>query len=70
MEDITNYYLVGENIATSGQPTREQFNKIAAADYQVVVNLALPTSDNAISDEGSIVHVIYLYQKYILNLPC
>lgn len=55
LDAITNYVPITTDIGTSGQPTREQFADIAAADYQLLVNLALPTSDNAIPDEGSIV---------------
>lgn len=52
---ITNYVPITEDIGTSGQPNKEQFADIAAAGYQLLINLALPTSDHAISNEGSIV---------------
>jgi protein tyrosine phosphatase (PTP) superfamily phosphohydrolase (DUF442 family) len=52
---ITNYVPITEDIGTSGQPTKEQFADIAAAGYQLLINLALPTSDHAISNEGSLV---------------
>lgn len=55
LKEITNYVRMADDIGSSGQPTREQFADIAAAGYQVVVNLALPTSDHAVADEGSIV---------------
>ncbi len=55
MEAIANYYSINPNLATSGQPTREQFQQIADAGYNTVVNLALPSSDNALVDEGAIV---------------
>ncbi|MBD0335199.1 MAG: protein tyrosine phosphatase family protein [Cyanobacteria bacterium Co-bin13] len=42
-------------IATAGQPTAEQFEAIRAAGYQVVINLALPTSDNALPQEAALV---------------
>ena len=42
------YYKVSENIATSGQPTEQQFSEIAESGYTVVINLALPTSIHAI----------------------
>ena len=53
--EIKNYYQLTNHIATSGQPTQEQFQIIAAADYDAIVNLALPTSTNALADEGAIV---------------
>ncbi|MBE9042124.1 protein tyrosine phosphatase family protein [Oscillatoriales cyanobacterium LEGE 11467] len=117
MQDIENYYQVSPQLATSGQPSRSQFQEIADAGYTAVINLAMPTSDNAIADEGAIVtetgmayfHIpvvweapkleevrlffgmmqslenrkiwvhcaknmrvscfVYLWQKYVLNLP-
>ncbi|MBE9114459.1 protein tyrosine phosphatase family protein [Lusitaniella coriacea LEGE 07157] len=66
MDDITNYYLVTDNIATSGQPNPEQFQAIAEAGYEVIINLAMPTSDNALADEGAI--VTQLGMSYI-HLP-
>lgn len=53
--EITNFVQLTEDIGTSGQPGREQFEAIADAGYAAVVNLALPSSDHAISDEGSVV---------------
>lgn len=55
LEDITNYVPLAEGLGTSGQPSREQFGEIAAAGYGTVINLALPTSDHAIADEGAVV---------------
>jgi protein tyrosine phosphatase (PTP) superfamily phosphohydrolase (DUF442 family) len=50
LEQIYNFTRISENLATSGQPTEAQMSEIAAAGYKVVVNLALPTSDNALKD--------------------
>lgn len=55
LREITNFVQLTDDIGTSGQPTREQFAAIAGAGFGTVVNLALPTSDNAIADEGSVV---------------
>ncbi len=55
LEDIYHYEQVTDNIGSSGQPTADQFQFIKAAGFDAVINLALPDSDNAISDEGSIV---------------
>lgn len=55
LTDITNYVQMTDDIGSSGQPTREQFEDIAAAGYDAVINLALPDSDHAIADEGSVV---------------
>jgi protein tyrosine phosphatase (PTP) superfamily phosphohydrolase (DUF442 family) len=55
VEAVRNFVQLTEDVGTSGQPSREQFAHIAAAGYDAVVNLALPTSDDAIPDEGSVV---------------
>ncbi len=55
LTDIYNYLQLDEHTATSGQPSAAQLAEVAAAGYQVVINLALTTSDNALPDEGGIV---------------
>jgi protein tyrosine phosphatase (PTP) superfamily phosphohydrolase (DUF442 family) len=55
LSEITNFVPLTEDIGTSGQPTVEQFAAIAEAGYRAVVNLALPTSEHAIADEGRLV---------------
>ena len=51
MDDIRNFVQMTDQIATSGQPTREQFARIAEAQYKTVINLAVPSSTHAIADE-------------------
>lgn len=55
LSNVTAFVALAPDLATSGQPTREQFAVIAAEGYQAVINLALSTSDNAIAEEGAIV---------------
>ncbi|MFH7030052.1 MAG: protein tyrosine phosphatase family protein [Heteroscytonema crispum UTEX LB 1556] len=55
IEDIYNFLKISDRIATSGQPTQEQFTAIKESGYQVVVNLALAESPNALPDEKQIV---------------
>ncbi|MBW4446715.1 MAG: protein tyrosine phosphatase family protein [Spirirestis rafaelensis WJT71-NPBG6] len=55
IEDIYNFLKLSDAIASSGQPTQEQFQAIKGAGYQVIVNLALPESPNALKDEKQIV---------------
>jgi len=52
---IYHYEQLTDWLGTSGQPEADQFSLIADAGYQLVVNLALPSSDHSISDEGSLV---------------
>ena len=53
--DILNYLKIDDSIGTSGQPSTEQFGNIAGAGFGTVINLALPSSDKALADEGAIV---------------
>jgi protein tyrosine phosphatase (PTP) superfamily phosphohydrolase (DUF442 family) len=55
LEEITNYLRISDAIGTAGQPTASQFAAIKAAGYEVVVNLAMPNSTNALPDEGALV---------------
>lgn len=55
LEGIYNFLEISDLIATAGQPTETQFAAIKDAGYCVVVNLALPTSTNALANEQHIV---------------
>ena len=55
MKDIINYIKINENIATSGQPTREQFKQIADEGYEIVINLAVAHSEGRLINEDEIV---------------
>ena len=61
-----NFHQSTERIATSGQPDRREFHRIAEDGYEVVINLAMHDSDNAIPEEGSL--VASLGMQYI-NIP-
>jgi len=55
LSDIYNFRSFGDKLATAGQPTEAQLRLIREAGFDSVINLALPTSDNAIANEGSLV---------------
>ncbi len=55
LTEIYNYLPITAELVTAGQPTEAQLAAIQAAGFQVVVNLALPTSDNALPDERAVV---------------
>lgn len=55
MKNILNYIKINELISTSGQPTIKQFEQIAQDGFEVVVNLALHDSSNAIENEDKVV---------------
>jgi protein tyrosine phosphatase (PTP) superfamily phosphohydrolase (DUF442 family) len=54
IKDIINFLQLSDRIATAGQPTIDQYPAIAAAGYQVVINLALTDSPSALVDEFTI----------------
>ncbi len=55
IDDILNYVHISERVGSAGQPRREQFAAVARAGYEVVVNLAMPDSTNALPDEAELV---------------
>jgi protein tyrosine phosphatase (PTP) superfamily phosphohydrolase (DUF442 family) len=55
VSEIYSFRAVDDRLGTAGQPTEGQFRAVHEAGFDVVINLALPTSDNALSHEGSIV---------------
>ena len=55
VEKILDYLRISDTIGTAGQPTEEQFAAIKSAGYQVVVNLAMPDSPNALPNESELV---------------
>jgi protein tyrosine phosphatase (PTP) superfamily phosphohydrolase (DUF442 family) len=65
LQSIFNFLPINGQIATAGQPTVEQFRDIHEAGYQLVVNLALPTSTNAIENEQSIVESLGMQYIHI-----
>ncbi|MCC7374241.1 MAG: protein tyrosine phosphatase family protein [Verrucomicrobiales bacterium] len=52
---IYQYRAISDGLRTAGQPTEEQIRALREAGVEAVINLALPTSDNALANEGSIV---------------
>ncbi len=52
---IKNYLKISSRLASSGQPAPEEFTHIAEDGYQVVINLSMPDSKTAITDEGYLV---------------
>ena len=72
MKEILNYYQINDKIATSGQPTQEQFCTIAEDGYKVIINLALTSSSNAIPNEDAIVTdlgMVYIHLPVIWEAP-
>jgi protein tyrosine phosphatase (PTP) superfamily phosphohydrolase (DUF442 family) len=55
LSEIYSFRAIGDKLGTAGQPTQEQFRAVHEAGFEAVINLALPTSDNALANEGSVV---------------
>ncbi len=55
LSSILHFREISERLGTAGQPAADQFAVIREAGYEVVINLALTTSDNALANEGSLV---------------
>jgi protein tyrosine phosphatase (PTP) superfamily phosphohydrolase (DUF442 family) len=53
--EVLNFLPISEHIGSGGQPTAEQFSDIKDAGYDLVVNLAMPDSTNALPNEAELV---------------
>jgi protein tyrosine phosphatase (PTP) superfamily phosphohydrolase (DUF442 family) len=53
--DVLNFFKISERVGTAGQPTADQFVDIKSAGYEVVINLAMPDSTNALPNEAELV---------------
>ncbi|MFA6630466.1 MAG: protein tyrosine phosphatase family protein [Sulfuricurvum sp.] len=72
LNNILNYMQITENIASSGQPLESEFAVIASAGYDVIINLAMPNSQNAIPSEGHLVtsnNMIYIHIPVLFDAP-
>jgi protein tyrosine phosphatase (PTP) superfamily phosphohydrolase (DUF442 family) len=65
LNNIYNYLPVTPSFATAGQPTREQFATVRAADYEVVINLAADDPPYALADEADVVRALGLEYIHI-----
>jgi protein tyrosine phosphatase (PTP) superfamily phosphohydrolase (DUF442 family) len=52
---ICNYLKISDTLGTAGQPGPEQFSAIKRAGYDLVINLAMLSSTNALPNEGQLV---------------
>jgi protein tyrosine phosphatase (PTP) superfamily phosphohydrolase (DUF442 family) len=55
VDRILNFRRIEDRIGTAGQPTAEQFADIKASGYEVVINLAMVDSTNAVPNEAELV---------------
>ena len=72
LEDIRAFLLLQDGTATSGMPRPEHFREIADAGFRTVINLALPTSDNALPNEADLVTragMTYVHIPVLFDAP-
>lgn len=72
LHQILNFLPVSEVLGTAGQPTAVQFGSVAAAGYQVVINLAMPDSTNALPNELDLVRqagMTYVHIPVVWEAP-
>ena len=72
IENIRDYYQIDEHLATSGQPTPQEFKFIAQARYRVIINLATSRSTNAIANEAVLVtdlNLVYVQIPVLWDEP-
>ena len=66
MDKPVNTYELTDRITTSGQPTAAHIHAIADNGFEVLVNLAMHDSENALETEGSL--AASLGMNYV-NIP-
>ena len=72
IETLRDYYQINNHLATSGQPTPQEFASIAQAGYQAIINLATSRSTNALANEGIIVtdlEIVYVQIPVLWDNP-
>lgn len=66
LAEISNYRVIDDGLATSGQPTVEELGDIAAAGYTTIINLALHDDPRySLPDEPGVVQVLGLNYVHI-----
>lgn len=72
VEAIRNYVRLTPDIGTAGQPRRDQFESIAGAGFDTVINIAMPDHADSIDDEGGLVTRLkmnYLHLQVPFDAP-
>lgn len=65
MEDIKNFVPVSVNLATAGQPSVDQLRDVAAAGFDVVVNLGLLDPRYCLDDEAGVTQSLGMTYHHI-----
>jgi uncharacterized protein (TIGR01244 family) len=65
MKGIYHFLQLNENLSSSGMPTTDQVKEAAEAGVQVVINLALATSQGALENEDQLVESLGMQYIHI-----
>jgi len=63
--DITNFLRLDDSLCCGGQPSEAQLEDAAREGIQLVINLALATSDHALPDEPGLVRLLGMEHIHI-----
>ncbi|MAY03505.1 MAG: phosphatase [Gammaproteobacteria bacterium] len=72
LAEITNFRQYSASFASSGQPSREQFQSLADQGFERVVYIAFTNNDNALSDADRLVKSLgmeYMHVPVDFNNP-
>jgi protein tyrosine phosphatase (PTP) superfamily phosphohydrolase (DUF442 family) len=58
LRDIYNFLPLTDKLSSSGMPTQEQLRDLSHAGTEVIINLAIPTSEKALPDESALVKAL------------
>lgn len=65
LSEIINFLRLNDSLCCGGQPTSAQLADAAREGIELVVNLALATSDNALPDEPGLVRLLGMEHLHI-----
>jgi protein tyrosine phosphatase (PTP) superfamily phosphohydrolase (DUF442 family) len=66
LDGIYNFVRIDARVATSGQPSKSQFESLAAEGYEAVINLAPYLPDNgAIADEAEFLAALGIHYRHV-----
>lgn len=65
LDSITNFFQILPLVGTGGQPTVAQLRAVRDAGFELVVNLAMSNSTEALADEASVVAGLGIDYRHI-----
>ncbi len=65
IQEIYNFNEISPQLSTAGMPTREQFQEIAQAGFEEVIDLSLKESVNHLPDEAELVQSLGMGYHHI-----